>query len=121
MPVIGDRGAIGASIVEPFPLEAAVADLYGEPLVDPLLQRLLGHSQGLLGTVAGSISLVDRDQGRYDKRAEIGIPCRVGQSFPLDEGATGQAVARRMPAASRTTRCQNHHEWSQSRRMSQAE
>jgi DNA-binding CsgD family transcriptional regulator len=29
--------------------------------------------------------------------AEIGIPCRLGQSFPLDEGATGRAVTSRMP------------------------
>jgi DNA-binding CsgD family transcriptional regulator len=51
----------------------------------------------LLGTVAGSISLIDPDRGRYDKMAEVGIPCRLGQSFPLDEGATGQAFSRRRP------------------------
>ena len=59
--------------------------------------RLLIHSRELLDTVAGSISLVDPARGRYDKIAENGVACRLGQSFPLDEGATGQAVARRMP------------------------
>ena len=29
--------------------------------------------------------------------AENGVSCRLGGSFPLDEGATGQAFARRMP------------------------
>jgi len=80
-----------------FPLGLAVADMYADLRVGPLLSRLLAHSRELLGTVAGSISLVDTTRGRYDKVAEDGIACRVGHSFPLDEGATGQAVARRMP------------------------
>ena len=80
-----------------FPLGLAVADMYADLRVGPLLSRLLAHSRELLGTVAGSISLVDTARGRYDKVAEDGIACRVGHSFPLDEGATGQAVARRMP------------------------
>ena len=80
-----------------FPLGLAVADMYADLRVGPLLGRLLAHSRELLGTVAGSISLVDTARGRYDKVAEDGIACRVGHSFPLDEGATGRAVARRMP------------------------
>ena len=71
--------------------------MYADLRVGPLLSRLLAHSRELLGTVAGSISLVDTARGRYDKVAENGVACRVGQSFPLDEGATGPAVARRMP------------------------
>jgi len=80
-----------------FPLGLAVADMYTDLRVNPLLRRLLAHSRELLGTVAGSISLVDATRGRYDKIAEHGSACRLGRSFPLDEGATGEAVARRMP------------------------
>jgi DNA-binding CsgD family transcriptional regulator len=65
--------------------------------VEPLFRRLLTRSRGLLGTVAGSISLVDAARGHYVKIAENGIACQLGRSFPLDEGATGEAVARRMP------------------------
>jgi DNA-binding CsgD family transcriptional regulator len=86
-----------ASPVARFPLGLAVADMYADLRVGPLLSRLLAHSRELLGTVAGSISLVDTARGRYDKVAEDGIACRVGHSFPLDEGATGRAVVRRMP------------------------
>jgi len=82
---------------ESLPLGLAVADMYADLQVGPLLDRLLIHSRGLLDTVAGSISLVDTAHGRYDKIAENGVACRLGQSFSLDEGATGAAVARRMP------------------------
>ena len=71
--------------------------MYTDLRVGTLLHRLLAHSRELLGTVAGSISIVDTARGRYDKIAENGVSCRLGGSFPLDEGATGQAVARRMP------------------------
>jgi len=97
MPVIDDRGAAPAPAGGAIPSAVVVGDDRALPRVDDVLGRLLAHSQTLLGTVAGSISLVDPARGRYDKRAELGIPCRVGQSFPLDEGATGQAVTRRMP------------------------
>ena len=91
------RASAAASSGGPFRLGPAVADLYADLRTDPLFQRLLSHSRGLLGTVAGSISLVDGARGRYDKIAESGIACRLGHSFPLDEGATGEAVARRKP------------------------
>jgi hypothetical protein len=58
---------------------------------------LLSHSRGLLDTVAGSISLVDADRGSYAKVAENGVACQLGGTFSLDEGATGQAFARRIP------------------------
>ena len=83
--------------VERFSLGSAVADMYTDLRVGTLLHRLLAHSRKLLGTAAGSISIVDTARGRYDKIAEHGVSCRLGGSFPLDEGATGQAVARRMP------------------------
>ena len=86
-----------APAAEGFALGSAVADMYAELQVGTLLQRLLAHSRELLGTVAGSISLVDSARGRYDKVAENGVSCRLGASFPLDEGATGQAFVRRMP------------------------
>jgi len=92
----GRPSPVGSPVAR-FPLGLAVADIYADLRVGPLLSRLLAHSRELLGTVAGSISLVDTARGRYDKVAEDGIACRVGHSFPLDEGATGQAVARRMP------------------------
>jgi DNA-binding CsgD family transcriptional regulator len=96
--LVDDEGrAARAAAVERFRLDVAVADIYADLRVDPLMQRLLAHSRGLLHTVAGSISLVDTVRGRYDKVAENGIACQLGHSFPLDEGATGQAVARRMP------------------------
>jgi DNA-binding CsgD family transcriptional regulator len=95
MLVDGDSRASAA--VRHFPLGVAVADLYTDLRVNPLLRRLLTHSRGLLGTVAGSVSLVDTGRGRYDKIAENGVACELGRSFPLDEGATGQAVALRMP------------------------
>jgi DNA-binding CsgD family transcriptional regulator/GAF domain-containing protein len=93
--LVDDDGLAAAAA--PFPLGPAVADLYADLRVTPLLDRLLVHSRGLLGTVAGSISLVDAPRGRYDKIAERGISCQLGRSFPLSEGATGEAVARRMP------------------------
>jgi DNA-binding CsgD family transcriptional regulator len=74
--------------------------MYTDLRVDPLLRRLLVHSRSLLGTAAGSVSLVDAVRGRYDKIAEDGIACRLGQSFPLDEGATGAAFMRRAPVVS---------------------
>ena len=89
--------AAPASVPADFRLGEAVTDLYSDARVTPLLRRLIHHSRELLGTVAGSVSLVDPVRGRYDKMAEIGIPCRLGQSFPLDEGATGRAVTSRMP------------------------
>ncbi len=78
-------------------LGTAAADLYGDPRLPPLLRQLLGHSNRLLGAVASSISLVERGGDRYGKIAETGVSCRLGHSFSLDEGATGQVLARRRP------------------------
>ena len=97
--IVGVVGSVGGGDdapkpVDGFRLDLAVSDLYGSPSVEPVLDRLLEHSRSLLGTVAGSISMVDTTRGHYDKLAEQGIACRLGMSFPLDEGATGQAVTR---------------------------
>ena len=61
------------------------------------LHHLIVTSNRLLGAAAGSISLVDASRDRYAKVAECGTSCRLGSSFPLDEGVTGQVLARRRP------------------------
>lgn len=94
---VEDDGAAGAIAPAELRLGEDVTALYSDTRLTPLLRRLIARSGSLLGTVAGSVSLVDPARGRYDKMAEIGIPCRLGQSFPLDEGATGTAVTSRMP------------------------
>jgi hypothetical protein len=91
------RRSTSAAIDDVFRLEEAVGDLYAHRQLTPLLRRLLEHSGRLLGIQAGSISVIDTNHGRYSKIAERGVPCRLGQSFPLDEGATGRAVTRRCP------------------------
>lgn len=70
---------------------AAASDLAGR------LQALLLRSGRLLDGTAGSISMVDATRQRYSKSAEHGASCRLGAVFPLDEGVTGQVVARRRP------------------------
>lgn len=89
----GGSGGAGA----PFALDRAVADVYAAQGLTPLLHALLEHSKRSIGSVAGSISVVDWEAGRYSKLAERGVRCRLGQAFPLDEGATGAAVSRRRP------------------------
>lgn len=81
----------------PFGLAAAAADLYADLRPDRALQRLLAHTSRLTGSVAGAVSVVEPDGQRYTKAAERGVTCQVGCSFPLDEGATGRAVAMRGP------------------------
>ena len=62
-----------------------------------LLRRLIAASGSLVEAAAGSVSLGDGSRDRYSKLAERGTSCRLGSSFPLDEGVTGQVVARRRP------------------------
>jgi hypothetical protein len=59
MRVDDGRPALVASPVERFPLGPAVADMYTDLRITPVLRRLLVHSRELLGTVAGSISQVE--------------------------------------------------------------
>jgi len=92
------RDAAGPTLpAERSPLESAASDLYGDLRLPPLLGRLLSHSTRLMDAVASSISLVEPGGDRYGKMAEAGVSCRLGSSFSLDEGATGQVVARRRP------------------------
>jgi DNA-binding CsgD family transcriptional regulator len=76
---------------------SAASALYGDLRLSPLLRQLLDHSTRLLGAAASSISLVEPAGDRYGKIAQTGVSCRLGQSFSLDEGATGQVVTRRRP------------------------
>lgn len=94
-------GPTAAPAREGLQLSLAAADLYGDLRLAPLLRRLLAHSDRLLGVVAGSISLLDASRQSYRKMAEHGVSCELGQSFPLDEGLTGQVVARRGPVVLR--------------------
>jgi DNA-binding CsgD family transcriptional regulator len=80
-----------------FRFDEAVADVYGDLRLAPVLRRLLRHTGRLTGSVAGSVSLIDADRGCYVKAAEYGAFCHLGHSFPLDEGATGRAFGRRRP------------------------
>jgi DNA-binding CsgD family transcriptional regulator len=80
-----------------FRLDEAVADVFGDLRLAPVLRRLLRHTRRLTGSVAGSVSLVDAEHGSYVKVAEYGDFCRLGDTFPLDQGATGRAYSRRRP------------------------
>ena len=78
-------------------LDDAAADLYADLRLAPVLRQVLRHSGRLMGAAAGSVSLVDEPAGSYEKVAEQGAPCRLGQRFPLEEGLTGRVVVRRGP------------------------
>src|SRR3954470_22662545 len=71
----------------------------GDGAVVDLMQQLVLTSRRLLHAAAGSTSLVDATGDRYVKVAERGTSCRLGSRFALDEGITGQVVARRQPVA----------------------
>jgi len=73
------------------------AELYEDFRLMPLLRRLMNISCRLTEAVGGSISIVECPGQRYTKIAERGTACRLGQSFPLHEGVTGQVVACRRP------------------------
>ena len=78
-------------------LQSLAEDLSEEVGVGPVLDRVLDHSTRLLDSAAGSISLVDERAGYYRKAADLGVACRSGQVFPLDEASP----ARWWPAAAR--------------------
>jgi DNA-binding CsgD family transcriptional regulator len=99
-PHVGGRDAAAGSAgpaEEVYRLDEAVADVYGDLRLGPVLKRLLRHTSRLTGSVAGSVSLIDADRGCYVKVAEYGASCQLGHSFPLDEGATGRAFGSRRP------------------------
>ncbi|MBW4043218.1 MAG: GAF domain-containing protein [Acidobacteria bacterium] len=94
---VGGGGAVGAR----FRLDSAAAEVYGDLRLEPVLRRIIDHTGTVAGSGSGAISIVDGDAGRYTKAAERGVACQVGMSFPLDEGATGRAVALRRPVVLR--------------------
>lgn len=76
-------------------LAARATDLAGQFAVGPLLERILRHTLSLLDCDSGSISTVDEIAGTYRKEVDIGVGCLSGQTFPLDEGVTGEVVRAR--------------------------
>jgi hypothetical protein len=58
--------------------DPAGADLHLDQGVEPVLDRLLEHSRILLGTVAGSISLVATTRGHYDSWPSRASPAGSG-------------------------------------------
>lgn len=80
-------------------LAEMVEELAGEFYTQPLLRRILTYSIRLLQADAGSVSIVNQERGVYHKAVDIGIGCRSGQVFPLNEGMTGVVVAQGRPVA----------------------
>ena len=78
-------------------LAAHARALYEDGRLVPLLRRLMTTSCALTGSMGSSISILDPAAGRYTKVAERGTACRLGQTFPLDEGVTGRVTASRRP------------------------
>ncbi|MCX7522406.1 hypothetical protein OSC27_08965 [Microbacterium sp. STN6] len=73
-------------------LGAMAIDLAGQFSLEPLLERILRHSMELLDCDSGSICTVDEAAGTYRKEIDLGVGCLSGQTFPLDEGVTGEVV-----------------------------
>jgi signal transduction histidine kinase/DNA-binding NarL/FixJ family response regulator len=76
-------------------LAAMATDLAGQFALAPLLERILRHTMELLGCESGSICTVDEVAGTYRKEVDLGVGCLSGQTFPLDEGVTGEVVRAR--------------------------
>lgn len=89
----GPDGGAGTSSA----LDRAVGRLYGERRLTQVLRTLLRSSEAVAGNVAGSVSVIDPTTQTYRKVAERGVLCRLGQTFPVDEGITGRAYAHRRP------------------------
>lgn len=67
-------------------------DLAGQFAIDPLLERILRNAIALLGCDSGSICTIDEMARLYRKEVDLGVGCRSGEVFPLDEGVTGAVV-----------------------------
>lgn len=74
-----------------------IRDLYLDPRLVPFLHRLSIISCQILGGIGGAISVVEETGRRYLKVAEYGTECKIGHSFPLNEGVTGLVFAERRP------------------------
>ena len=78
-------------------LASSAGDFYGDLCLTQLLSRLMGVVCRLTEAAGGSVSLLKPTGEAYVKVAERGTACRVGESFSLDEGLTGQVVSRQGP------------------------
>lgn len=78
-------------------LASSAGDLYCDLGLTPLLSRLMEVVCRLTEAAGGSVSLLNPTGEAYVKVAERGTDCRVGESFSLDEGLTGQVVSRQGP------------------------
>jgi len=76
-------------------LASFAGDLAGEFEREPLLDRILVNAVQLLGCQSGSICTIDEDTQLYRKEIDLGVGCRSGELFPLDEGVTGAVVRAR--------------------------
>lgn len=93
-PVSGDR------IMEQLATLADIAgDLAGEFRLQPLLERILTHAVELLGCASGSICTIDERAQVYRKDVDLGVGCRSGETFPLNEGVTGAVVRAGAPVS----------------------
>jgi len=88
-----DRAWPRADDRDRFSLLASYAeDLAGEFALEPLLERILHNAVELLGCESGSICTIDETARLYRKEIDLGVGCRSGEVFPLDEGVTGAVV-----------------------------
>lgn len=92
-----ERADAGRAQDLPGALSSHARRLYEDTRLIPLLRRLMSTSCTITGAVGSSISIVDPTEGRYTKVAERGTACRLGESFPLDEGVTGRVMHSRRP------------------------
>ncbi|MET1052755.1 MAG: GAF domain-containing protein [Mycetocola sp.] len=88
----GQRAIVESHDARLHALEELAADLAGQFALAPLLERILRHTIALLGCESGSICTVDELAGTYRKEVDVGVGCLSGQTFPLDEGVTGEVV-----------------------------
>ena len=78
-------------------MSALAQELYQDVQLMPLLRRLMQISCRLNDSAGGSISIVDSPGQQYTKIAERATACRLGQSFPFNEGVTGRVLSSRRP------------------------
>lgn len=101
-PVTGSAAAPSSAPAPPVErqldtLARMAGDLAGHFDLEPLLERILRHTMELLGCDSGSVCTVDEGAGTYRKEVDLGVGCRAGRTYPLDEGVTGEVVRRRSP------------------------
>lgn len=94
---VAERSSTSSQVDATDSLSWYARELYNDLRLAPMLRQLMRTSCRLVEAAGGSISLVDAGSWRYTKVAEVGTACRLGQSFALHEGVTGQVVRHRRP------------------------